>query len=219
MKTIVKSFEKWKTQEVEETFGIKQNNALPSLKTILEANFDINTEEKLQMEKLRTFLDKFVNFWNEEDLKIFFISPIINMVDFYKPDIYRAFNEPFFEAELQTIQNKTVVLKGFIEFLIATGAQIPKKPFFFLNEYKPQFGATNDPQGQLLIAMLAAQTKNNEDKPLYGLYVVGRMWFFVALYKKEYAVSRAFDSTQEKELDSIVRMLKFVKADIEVSFQ
>ncbi|TAE71435.1 MAG: hypothetical protein EAZ85_10860 [Bacteroidetes bacterium] len=171
------------------------------------------------MEKLRTFLDKFVNFWNEEDLKIFFISPIINMVDFYKPDIYRAFNEPFFEAELQTIQNKTVVLKGFIEFLIATGAQIPKKPFFFLNEYKPQFGATNDPQGQLLIAMLAAQTKNNEDKPLYGLYVVGRMWFFVALYKKEYAVSRAFDSTQEKELDSIVRMLKFVKADIEVSFQ
>ncbi|TAE15305.1 MAG: hypothetical protein EAZ95_08900 [Bacteroidetes bacterium] len=217
MKTTVKSFEKWKTQEVEETFGIKQNNALPSLATILGANFDISGQEKVQMDKLRTFLDKFVNFWNEEDLKIFFIAPIINMVDFYKPDGYRAFNEPFFEAELQTIQNETVALKGFVEFLIATGAQIPKKPFFFLNEYKPQFGATNDPQGQLLIAMLAAQAKNDEDKPLYGLYVVGRMWFFVALYEKEYAVSRAFDSTQEKELDRIVQMLKFVKADIEAS--
>lgn len=215
MKTIVKSFEKWKTQEVEETFGIKQTDNLQGLDALLQADFEISLQEQTQMESLRAFLSKFINFWNEEDLKIFFIAPIINMVNFYKPDAYRAFNEPFFEAELQTVQQKTIVLKGYVEFLIATGAQIPKKPFFFLNEYKPQFGATNDPQGQLLVAMLAAQAKNQEDKTLYGLYVVGRMWFFVGLYEKRYAISRAFDATQVKDLDAIVKMLKFVKADIE----
>ena len=217
MKATVKSFEKWKTQEVEETFGIKQTDNLQGLEVLLQADFEINPQEQTQMENLRAFLSKFVDFWNEEDLKIFFIAPTINMVNFYKLDSYRAFNEPFFEAELQTVQNETVTLKGYVEFLIATGTQIPKKPFFFLNEYKPQFGATNDPKGQLLIAMLAAQAKNQEDKTLYGLYVVGRMWFFVGLYEKKYAVSRAFDATQAKDLDAIVKMLKFVKADIEAS--
>jgi hypothetical protein len=218
MKTNLKSFEKWKTQEVEDTFGIKQVDNLEELEVLLQADFEINAQEQTQMESLRTFLAKFVNFWNEEDLKIFFIAPIINMINFYKPDAYRAFNEPFFEAELQTSQNETVTIKGYVEFLIATGSQMPKKPFFFLNEYKPQFGATNDPQGQLLMAMFAAQAKNEENKPLYGLYVVGRMWFFAGLYEKKYAVSRAFDSTQTKDLDSIVKMLKFVKADIEANF-
>ncbi|TAE03734.1 MAG: hypothetical protein EAZ97_01070 [Bacteroidetes bacterium] len=59
--------------------------------------------------------------------------------------------------------------------MIATGSQIPKKPFFFLNEYKPQFGATNDPKEQLMIAMLAAQGKNNDRKVIYGLYIMGRI--------------------------------------------
>lgn len=217
MKKIVKSFEKWKTQEVEDTFGIKQTDNLQGLDKLLQADFQITSQEQTQIENLRTFLVKFVNFWNEEDLKIFFIAPIINMVNFYKPDIYRAFNEPFFEAELQTIENEKITLKGYVEFLVATGSQIPKKPFFFLNEYKPQFGATNDPQGQLLVAMLAAQAKNKEDKILYGLYVVGRMWFFVGLYEKKYVVSRAFDATQIDDVEMIVKMLKFLKADIEAN--
>lgn len=217
MRAKIKSFEKWKTQEVEDTFGIRQNNELAALDILLKADFAIDAQEKKQMNTLRSFMEQFVNFWNEEDLKIFFIAPIINMVNFYKPNTYRAFNQPYFEGELQTVQNETIKLKGYVEFLIATGTQIPKKPFFFLNEYKPQFGVNNDPQGQLLIAMLSAITKNNDGKVMYGLYVVGRMWFFVAIEGKEYAISRAYDATQEEDLDSIVKMLKFVKADIEAS--
>jgi hypothetical protein len=217
MRAIIKSFEKWKTQEVEDTFGVRLNNMLPALPILLQADFEISEQEKKQMDSLRAFMAQFVNFWNEEDLKIFFIAPIINMVNFYKPNTYRAFNEPFFEGELQTVQNETIKLKGYVEFLIATGSQIPKKPFFFLNEYKPQFGSNNDPQGQLMIAMLSAITKNQDNKAMYGLYVVGRMWFFMAMDGKEYAVSRAYDATQEDDLDSIVKMLKYVKADIEAS--
>ncbi|MFK7982038.1 MAG: hypothetical protein AB8G86_18810 [Saprospiraceae bacterium] len=37
--------------------------------------------------------------------------------------------------------------------------------------------------------MLVAQKLNNNDKPIYGSYVIGRLWFFVVLVGKEYAIT------------------------------
>ena len=71
-----------------------------------------------------------------------------------------------------------------------------------MHEYKREVEATGDPLGQLLIAMVGAQRgnaqrQNTEAFPLYGCYVLGRNWFFVILEDQQYAVSRAYDATQE----------------------
>jgi len=74
--------------------------------------------------------------------------------------------------------------------MVATGKSRPKEPFFFLHEYKPQHPSKkNDPLGQLLIAMVAAQAKNDNQHPIYGALVEGRIWYFVVLQGTEYSVS------------------------------
>jgi len=48
---------------------------------------------------------------------------------------------------------------------------------FCLHEHKPEEGMSNDPYGQLLIVMIAAQQVNLKiglDIPVYGLYNLGR---------------------------------------------
>ena len=105
----------------------------------------------------------------------------------------------------------TIESSGRVEWMVCTGKQRPRKPFFFLQEYKPEKVANNDPLGQLLIAMVDAQFRNSSpDLPLYGCYNIGRMWFFVFLEGKEYGVSRAYDATQEDDLSDMVVILERV---------
>ena len=91
---------------------------------------------------------------------------------------------------------------GKVEFFIARGKQRPRQPYFFLHEYKQERRRETDPLGQLLIAMIAAQTINEVKMPLYGCYVIDRNWFFVIVNEREYSVSLAYDATKP-ELYSI----------------
>jgi muconolactone delta-isomerase len=64
--------------------------------------------------------------------------------------------------------------------------------------------------------MLAAQAKNNGlNLPIYGMYNIGQLWFFLILQNKEYAVSKAFDATDKDELKQIINAMHYVKAHIE----
>ncbi len=215
----MKSFENWKYEEVELTFGIKQNENLPLMLEWLQAKEEATEEEKKVVMKLQKRLKRFANAWNEEDLKVFFVIPLIDIVDFYEEGKFRAFTEATIGAKIKDINNKEIDLRGRVEFLVATGEQDPRTPFFFLNEYKPQLKSQKDPQGQLLIAMLTAQTKNEVfHLPIYGLYTIGRFWFFVALDGKEYALSKAFDAT-ENDVWQILAILKKTKLYIEENYE
>ena len=63
--------------------------------------------------------------------------------------------------------------------------------------------------------MVVAQKHNTLQIPIYGAYVIGRLWFFVILYEKEYAVSLAYDATKNNDLDNIFSILTDVKVRIE----
>ena len=107
-------------------------------------------------------------------------------------------------------------MRGRVELLVASGEQKPRHPFFFLNEYKPLNKTTpSDPVGQLLIAMVAARSLNEDIKPLYGVYVIGQYWHFVILNQNEYAISSTFDAVEEDELFKIFSILKRCKKYIE----
>lgn len=212
----MKPFEKWETEEVERTFGIKFAKSMPLMNDWLHFQQPLTPKEEETAEESRLFLQELADFWNEEDMKMFFISPILKIVNFYQFDKYRVFMEATFEADLLDAQNNPCTLRGRVEMVVATGKQRPQTPFFFLNEYKAQKKVVTDPKGQLLIAMLTAQAKNNGlNLPIYGLYNIGQNWFFVILVGKEYTVSRQFDATNKDDLKQIINALQYVKAHIE----
>jgi hypothetical protein len=212
----MKPFEKWKTEEVERTFGIKFSRNMPLMNEWLQFQQDLTNEEEIIAEKKRILLQEYADFWNEEDMKMFFISPLLQIVDFYSFDKYRIFMEATFQAELLDIENNPCTLRGRVEMVVATGKQDPQTPFFFLNEYKAQIKVISDPKGELLIAMLAAQAKNNgKNMPIYGMYNIGQNYFFIVLKDKEYAVSKQFDATDKDDLKQIINALQYVKAHIE----
>jgi len=65
--------------------------------------------------------------------------------------------------------------------------------------------------------MLVGQTLNNDGKPVYGSYVIGRNWFFVVLQGKAYCISDEFVSTRKDDLAQIVKVLNNMKQIIERS--
>jgi hypothetical protein len=215
----MKSFENWKTEDVELTFGIQENQQLTLFSDWMNSQEAINEKEREKIMTLQKRLKIYADYWNEEDIKVFFVIPLIDEVNFYAENKYRIFLEATIGAKVKDVQNQEMDMRGRVEFLVATGKQDPRTPFFFLNEYKPHIKSQKDPKGQLLIAMLTAQAKNEAyHLPIYGLYTIGRNWYFVALDDKEYAVSRQFDATED-DVWQIVAILKKTKLYIEENYE
>jgi hypothetical protein len=203
----MKPFEKWLTEELKITFGLREAATHPLLSALLATPLNITDAEKLLLAGLQKRLRRKANFWNEDELKLFFISEILNLVDFNYPEVYSAFSQRTFSASVKDISDKPILLRGRIEFLVAQGEQIPRRPYFLVHEYKPQLKGHNDP-------LIALQALNEGERPIYGVYVLGQFWYFVVLQEKEYATGNAFDATQD-DLLQVVSMLKQIKQQIE----
>lgn len=212
---MAKPFERWLTQEVEMTFGVKEVNNPKILVDWLASNEDLTPEEITIANHLRLRLVNRVEYWNEDELKFFFLGEFINQIDFNNKGIYSSFSQRTIATEAIDLQNNPISLRGRVEWLVATGKQVPLHPFFFINEYKPHLKSQNDPKGQLLISMYATYILNKKDMPLYGVYVIGKFWQFVTLDGLEYAVSESYDATKQADLIQIIRILKRCKRYIE----
>ena len=118
----------------------------------------------------------------------------------------------FFERSLSAII-ENIQLSVKCDCLIASpkGKGTPKAPYFFLQEYKKQKGDKNDPEGQMMAAMLIAQEINQDKKSIYGTWIVGSIWWFAVLDGKNYIKSRKFDASQEHDLLQIVFILRKLK--------
>ncbi len=209
-----KDFKDWKFEELNDEFGYKRYyENFELLEVWLKAENTVNESEKKELTYLSKQLFRNVEGWNEDELKFFFLSPLIRLVDFYSEHY-----KPFTQRRLWAIIDDWEV-SGIADFFISTGIQNPKQPFFFLHEYKSEKRKDNDPLGQLLAEMIVTQQINKVTFPLYGCYVIGRFHFFVALNGKEYSVSKAFDSTDEEDILQIFKMFRFVKHEIDKHFE
>lgn len=203
---IIKTFEKWKIDELHQTFKLKkmEDETLLRKNWLYEEILNIEKTTHDVIEKLRFQLQQNAAFWNDDELKFFFISQLISIVDFTS-DKYKVFTQRPMSA---TIDN--VVLKGVVDFVIATGIGEPQSPFFFLHEYKQERKGANDPLAQLLSEMLVAQALNKHKFPLYGCYILGRFWFFVVLEGTEYCISNAFNAA-DQDIFKVVSILHRTK--------
>ncbi len=188
-KTQNKPFKDWLYEEVGQAFGLKRKYQHPLFDMFQELPLEATEMEQQTLIGLQELAFKYVDTWNEDEYKFMFISRLIGLANFVS-EYYKVFTQRAMSIEYD---NGTKTTEGLVEFMLAKGLQTPQKPHFFLHEYKPEKRRDNDPLGQLLIAMIGSQIKNQDEKPIYGIYVNGRYWHFVVLEGAEYAVSNSYN--------------------------
>ncbi|MCU0424805.1 MAG: hypothetical protein MUF71_04180 [Candidatus Kapabacteria bacterium] len=206
-------FRKWTVDDVAEIFGAQRVRKHPRLEAWIDEALKelplFSKEQRGMILELVSRLEPNAEVWNEEELKVQFIGPLMFWVD-YTDTRYKAFLERPLAATINGIE-----ISGDVDFMLATGLSRPKEPFFFLHEYKRQFRGENDPLGQLLVAMIAARELNAVKRPMYGAVVQGLNWFFVVLDGLEYSVSSVFIATDKEDIFRIIAVLRYIRVIID----
>jgi hypothetical protein len=186
--------------------------ATQTLQKVFEVKGKLTEAEKTLLDKVRLKLVENADSWNEEELKMQFISMIMFLADFESP-IRTYYNREISE----TVGD--IFIRCEADMLLSKGiGELIETPYFFLHEYKREKKYSGDPVGQMLAGMLVGQAKNNNenqnanrrnaDRPMYGCYVQGRFWFFSVLEGKEYVISPSLDATDEVMAEKLVLILK-----------
>ncbi len=186
-----RTFGSFSFEEVQDLFGFKRNDEIPLLAEWLSATPNPSAFQVEALNWLKKHLFKQVLSWNEDELKMFFIGPLIEFANLETDDF-----KPFTQRTLEFTLNETKIT-GKVDFMISKGLRNAKPPYFCIHEYKQEANSSEDPLGQLLIAMIAAQTLNENKFPILGAYILGRNWFFVVLDDKKYAVSNSYNASDD----------------------
>lgn len=170
--------------------------------------YDISDEENQFLERLIKKHHRLLPSYSEEKLKMRFLAILLDKVDFSMGKI-----QDWYDAKLSGVINQAE-LNGFIDFMVAQGTKTPHKPYFFIQEFKPQ-QASKDVEDQLLAEMLVA-IEHNDLEIMRGAYVIGQWWKFVIVQKVkentfDYFVSQGFDALKIHELTQIYLNLQTIK--------
>lgn len=209
------NFRQWTLAKVNKRFRLLRIDNSDLLEEWLAARFDMSDYDTHFLEKMRKHLSRNIFSWNEQELSLHFIGPILSWVDF-TTDYSNIFEERAFEAE---IDGET--LSGAPDAIIASGKDEPERPYFCLQEYKKETDPNGDPYGQCIVAMLAAQSLNENQLPIYGVIVVGENWRFVVLKGSEYAISSPFSATTDEVYDiyhKLVWLKNYVIAQVSSNY-
>ena len=198
-----------------DTFGLERNfKPIPLLDELLNATGELNEADKALLYECQAELIENADSWNEEELKMQFISFVIFLARFKKPI------RTYYDREISAVINDIMVTSK-VDMMLSKGiGELIKTPYFFLHElnaarYKREKKYAGDPVGQMLGGMLIGQAKNTDNKPIYGCYVQGRFWFFSVLDGKQYTVSKGFDSSELEDVQKIIFILKKVNLIIQ----
>ena len=145
--------------------------------------------------------------WQEEELKMNFIAFVLKLGYFNSSEKVSGYYDRIISADIDGI-----FLKVKTDFMLAKGIlDMPEKPYFHFQEYKKQKDPYGDPTAQLIEAMLIAQELNQNKKPVYGAYIIGKFWDFVVLQGREYCISKSYDCTDREDLLQIIGILRKFK--------
>ena len=145
--------------------------------------------------------------WSEEDLKMKFITHIVDLGHLVGGNGIVTYFDKTISATVEgtklKVKSDFMVAKGILDFF--------SHPYFHFQEYKPNKNPSGDSMAQLLEAFLIAQQKNKNNKPLYGIEVIGKHWTFVVMEGKEYCSSKSYDSLDKDDLLKIIAVLRKFK--------
>ncbi len=206
-------FSKIRDVDLKKLVNIKENLSRNIFKTWFNQNIVINSETELFLKQLIDENEILIKSYKEEDLKIYFISPLLNKINF------KSFENEvrgYYEEKL-TYKTENFIFSGTTDFLVSKGLTESEKPYFFIQEFKKAEEYSN-PRPQLLAELITGVELNNWTF-IKGAYIIGAIWNFVILEKLgkdkyQYFISQNFDSTKIEDLKDIYKNLCVVKHDI-----
>jgi hypothetical protein len=188
---------------------IKKTREYEKLKNWLVLEVDeLDKKSELILEEIEPYIEDEIDGWFEEELKMNLLSPILILSKLKESRKIGIFFERPISAEFE--QGKISVITDCMVSSVY-GFTSPETPYFFMQEFKKSKGDKQDPEGQMLAAMIAAQHLNNNGNTLYGSYVIGRDWYFTVLDGKNYSRSESFRLTQPTELRQVILTLRKLK--------
>ncbi len=202
----------WREGELIRTFKLKRNvtSLTPLMREWLDVQPpDLNIPEQYIFDKNIVKAQKRISGWNEEDLKMNFISPILELghITDDNDDEIAGYFDKIISA---TVEGIKLTVKS--DFMLARGIlDVFETPYFHFQEYKPYKNPSGDSMAQLLEAFLIAQEKNKNGLPLYGIDIVAKQWSFVIMEGKEYCVSKTYNSIDRDDLLFIISVLRKFK--------
>jgi hypothetical protein len=190
------------------TFDIALREDCSHLSEWTTVSGELNEMEKYFIEKLYNQAKLEANHWNEEELKMRLVSVLLLLAEIDEAQKIKTFFERPFKGVVDKYELSVVT-----DCMIASPFAInsPRTPYFFLQEYKKGRGDHKDPEAQMLAAMLIAQEKNNDDKPMLGSYIIGTDWYFTTLVGRNYCSSREYDVRNYNDLLQILFILRKLK--------
>ncbi len=197
--------------QIAEIFGIVRNKQCEVLDKWLIASFSLTDEENHFLDKIYAEIAEDGDYWNEEELKIKAVGLLFFLADITVKNKIKVFYERPLSAQI-----KGYSLSVIADCMVATPMifNSPKLPYFFLQEFKKGKGEKKDPEAQMLSAMLIAQEKNKDNKPIYGGFLVGSNWRYATLVGQNYCLSRQYDASNKTDLLQIVYILRQLKTII-----
>jgi hypothetical protein len=204
----------WREGELIDTFHL---NRIATYQTPLMQDWlsvglpELHPAEQYYFDRLLVKAQKNLVGWSEEDLKVKFIGPILELGHLTDDDTVIGYFDKTISAIVETIP---LLVKS--DFMLAKGTlNVVKTPYFHFQEYKPELNPSGEPMAQLLEAFLIAQVKNNNQKPMYGIEISGANWQFVIMEGKDYCISKSFDATDKMGLLMIIAILRKFKYILE----
>lgn len=209
-----KKIKAYEESELIEMFNLIRkvgNTETPLMKEWTQVNTTLNDGEKYMFDLISKDLLSQISGWNEEMLKMNFIAFVLKLGYIIETNEYKTYYENIIEATIDGY-----FLKVKTDMMVATGIlEVPKVPYFYFQEYKRQKDPKGDVTAQLLEALLIAEEKNQNNKPLYGCTVIGKYWEFMILEKRTYCMSKSYDCTDQEDLMQIIAILRKFKEILE----
>ena len=205
------SFSKMRDSELTQLFDIEQKINKNIFNSWFDNDISVTKDTYNFLVELLEEEQEYISFYDEEDLKMRFLSPILLKVNFKNTDF-----RDFYDEKL-VYKTEEFILNGEVDFTISTSLRVAKKPYFFIQEFKRAEDYSN-PRPQLLAELIAGVELNSWDS-IKGAYIVGAIWNFVILQRVKkhtynYYISQNFDSTKIDDLTDIYKNLLFVKNEI-----
>lgn len=122
---ITKAFRDWKFEEVQRTFGIRRSFDYPPLDELLLAHHEPTPPARAILEELRRELMYTIDTLNEEELKVYFIGPLLRLIPFRTGE-----RRPFLDRPMAFSYHEEQETNGKVDWMLAEGIQDPANPIF-----------------------------------------------------------------------------------------
>ena len=203
----VQEAKSWREAELINAFKLTRIVTRQTL--LMQEWFDVQTPEltageQYNFDRKYAEAEQNITGWNEEDLKIKFIGPVLELGRITDDGGVIGYFDKTISA---TVDDIRLIVKS--DFMLAKGLlDVFETPYFHFQEYKPYKNPSGDSMAQLLEAFLIAQEKNQNGQPMYGVDIIGSNWQFVTMEGREYCIAKPLSVLDKNDLLKIIAILR-----------